>query len=131
SVDRVSRRPRVLLADDDAGVRTAIARLLSPACDVVGDATDTGTAVDAAIQLRPDVVLLDLSLPGPSSGLEVCRRIKALAPEVHVVIFTATDDEMLRRVTREAGASGYVWKMCAAAELLTTIQTIVGTGFEA
>jgi DNA-binding NarL/FixJ family response regulator len=124
----MSRRPRVLLADDDAGVRTAITRLLSPACEVVGDAADTGTALDAAFQLRPDVVLLDLSLPGASSGLDVCRRIKAIAPEVHVVIFTATDDEMLRRLTREAGASGYVWKMRATGELLTTIQAIVGTG---
>jgi two-component system, NarL family, response regulator NreC len=116
------RRPRVLLADDDASVRTAVSRLLSPSCDVVGCVADIATLFDAAAELRPDVVVLDFSLPGGLNGIEVCRRLKKMRPESGVVAFTAHDDAELSRRALEAGASSYVWKLQAATDLLVAIQ---------
>ncbi len=120
-----SARLRVLLADDDSAICTAISRLLSPSCDVVGCAHDSATLFEATLQLRPDIVLLDFSLPGGLNGLETCRRVKSLAPAVHVVAFTASDFADLRRLAYEAGASAFVWKMHAADELLPAIHALV------
>src|SRR4051812_1481950 len=96
------KRPRVLIADDNAGVRTAVSRLLSPSCDIVGWAVDIATLFDAAVQLRPDVVLLDFSLPGELNGFGACRRLRRVTPEVKVVALTAHDDEEIRRGAYEA-----------------------------
>ena len=115
----------MLIADDHAGVLTAMSRLLSPSCDVVGCAVDVATLFDAVVELRPDVVLLDFSLPGELNGLEACRRLRRMAPEVKVVALTAYDDESIRRGASEAGCSGFVWKLQASTELLSTIQAVV------
>jgi len=119
-------RPRVLLADDDPGICRAITRLLSQSCDVVGTAVDTETLLDLAARTRPDVLLLDFSLPGDLNGLEVCRRVKATLPEIHVVVFTANDDADLQRLAREVGATGFVWKPQAWTDLVPTIQAVLG-----
>ena len=116
----------MLIADDHAGVLTAISRLLSPSCDVVGCAVDIGSLFDATMQLRPDLVLLDFSLPGTMNGLEACRRLRRMAPEVKIVALTAHDDEDIRRGAYEAGCSGFVWKLQASTHLLSTIQAVVG-----
>lgn len=121
------RRPRVLLADDDAGIQTAVSRLLSPSCDVVGCVGDVSALFEAASRLRPDVVLLDFSLRGDVGGVELCRRLKTLAPAVKVIPFTGHDDEDLRRFAYEAGASGFVWKLRATEDLLATIFSVVDT----
>ena len=122
---RQVQRPRVLIADDDAGMRTAVGRMLSPSCDVVAYAVDVATLFEATVQFRPDVVLLDFSLPGELNGLEACRRLRKMAPQVKVVALTAHDDEDIRRGAYEAGCSGFVWKMQAQTELLSTIQAVV------
>ena len=119
------QRPRGLIADDDAVVRTAVGRLLSPSCDVVAGAADIETLFKATMQLRPDVVLLDFSLPGTLNGLEACRRLRRMAPEVKIVALTAHDDEEIRRGAYEAGCSGFVWKLQASTDLLSTIQAVV------
>ena len=118
-------RPRVLLADDHAGVRAAISRLLSRACDVVGHAADIPALLHTTAQLQPDVVLLDLSLPGHPGILEGCRRLKATSPLVSVIVFTAQDDEDTKRATSEAGASAFVLKPRAAHDLIATIQRVL------
>lgn len=118
------RRPRVLLADDDPSIRTAVSRLLSESCEVVGVAADIPTLF-AVIRLQPDVVLLDVSLRGGPNAFEVCRRLKAATPALSVVAFTAVDDACVRPLAEEAGGSGYVWKMRAAAELVPTIERAV------
>ena len=119
------QRPRVLLADDDDSVRIAVLRLLSPSCDVVGCVGDIATLFDAVADLRPDVVLLDFSLPGGLTGIEVCRRLKGIRPQMGVVPFTAHEDEELSRLALEAGASGYVWKLQATTDLLPAIRAAV------
>jgi PAS domain S-box-containing protein len=120
-----SAQPRVLIADDDAAVRTAIGRFLSPECEVVGHADDCATAFERTMQLRPDIVLLDLSLEGPVDVLDVSRRIKAGAPEVCVVAFTARNDPELRRLATEAGVSAFVWKPRSATDLLPVIRSLL------
>ena len=117
-------RPRVLLADDDAGMHAAISRLISKSCDLVGCVGDTATLFKAVSDLRPDVVLLDFSLPGGLNPFEVCRRLK-MTPGVRIVAFTAHDDEEYRRIAGDAGASAFVWKMQAATDLVPTIYTVV------
>jgi DNA-binding NarL/FixJ family response regulator len=120
-----SKRPRVLLADDHAGMQIAVRRLLSPSCDVVGCILDAASLIDAVAKLRPEVVLLDLSLPGGLRGFDVCELITSRTPEVKVVIFTGHDDANLESRAREAGASGYVWKLRATDQLLRTIHAVV------
>jgi CheY-like chemotaxis protein len=121
-----SRRPRVLLADDDEGLVRAIRRLLSPWCDVVGSAADGPALFEAVSNLAPEVVLLDFSLPGELSGLELCRRLKASTPSVHIVAFTGAADPELPKEARKAGASAFVWKLRAPDELWPTIESLVG-----
>ncbi|HEY7285976.1 MAG TPA: response regulator, partial [Vicinamibacterales bacterium] len=81
-------RPRVLLADDHAGMLGALERLLSPACDIVGVVADGLEAVEAAARLQPVVAVVDLNLP-KVSGLEVCRRIVQTSPRARVILITA------------------------------------------
>jgi DNA-binding NarL/FixJ family response regulator len=115
-------RPRVLLADDDEQVATAVTRLLSFSCDVIGCVRDVDTLLDSVVQLRPDVVLLDFSLPGRLNALQACRLMQAMTPQVRTVAFTADNDSELRRAAYEAGASGFVWKMQAGTDLLPALQ---------
>jgi DNA-binding NarL/FixJ family response regulator len=124
-VTKTPARPRIIIGDDNESVQAGISRMLSASCDVVGCAADTVTLFEAASRLRPDVVLLDFSLPGNVNALQVCRHIKATAPEVSVVAFTAHDDMDIRRAAHEAGAAAFVSKMHAASELLPTIQALV------
>jgi DNA-binding NarL/FixJ family response regulator len=106
-------------------MRTAVGQLLSPSCNVVGSAVDTATLFDAAVQLRPDVVLLDFSLPGELGGFDACRHLLRLTPGIKVIALTATDDADVRRGASEAGCSGFVWKPQAPTELLPTIQAVI------
>jgi DNA-binding NarL/FixJ family response regulator len=117
----------VLLADDDAGVSRAISRLLAPWCEMVGCAPDSPALFDAVLALEPEVVLLDFSLPGGLTGIEVCRRLKTTAPEVRVVALTASDDPELPQAAREAGASAFVWKLHAADHLWPTIEAVLAS----
>ena len=113
-----------MLADDDDGIRRAITRLLKPSCDIVGYGPDSPTLFAAVAEARPDVVLLDFSLPGGLTGLEICRRLAEVAPHVKVVVLTANDDEDVERLSYEAGAVGFVYKPEAWVELLPAIQAV-------
>ena len=113
-------RPRVLLADDYAGVLAALRRLLAPTCDVVGWVEDGNALLDAALRLRPDVIVLDVALP-QIDGLEACRRIKDAMPETKVVILTASDDVETRQEACSAGASAFVPKDSLGDQLLGAI----------
>jgi CheY-like chemotaxis protein len=84
-------------------------RLLGPWCDVVRSVATDCEALEAAAQLRPDVIVLDLHLGG-RSGVDVCRAIKATAPWVDVVLVSAAMDAELEQAARDAGASSFVSK---------------------
>lgn len=117
---------RVYLVDDHPVVRNGLRTLIDAQADmaVVGEAFDGETAAREAIETRPDVVVMDLSMPG-MGGVEATSRIRAGAPEVRVVALTAHEDGGYLRQLLSVGASGYVLKRSAAAELVTAIRHAV------
>jgi len=114
-------RLRVLLADDYPGIHPALTRLLLPVADVVGHVFDGGALLDAVMQLRPHIVVLDVRMPS-ANGVEACRHIKSSAPDVHVIVLTAADDANLRVSADEAGASAFVVKFRVANDLLAAVR---------
>jgi len=99
---------RVLVVDDHSVVRRGLIELFGTAVDidVVGDAADGAAAIEAAERLRPDLVLMDLSMPG-IDGVEATRRIRAAHPEVAVVILTSFSEQPRILGAIDAGAVGY------------------------
>ena len=117
-------RPRVLLADDHALLLGAFEKLLSADCDIVGQVSDGRALVDAAEELRPDVIVLDISMP-LMNGLEAARHIKQKARGAKLVFLTMNEDSDLAAEAFRAGASGYLLKRSAASELLTAIREVL------
>src|SRR3972149_2102977 len=105
---------RVLVADDHSLFRDGLVSLLEAAgLEVVGQYGDGQSAVEAVLQLRPDVALLDITMP-KLTGLEALEQIRAQWPEARVVILTASDDDDQLFRASEAGASGYLLKSLKA-----------------
>ena len=117
------QRPRVLIAEDHPGVTKAVCRVLALDCDVVGTVADGKAALEAAQRLQPDVIVVDLNLPGVN-GLEVCRQITQLNPEAKVIVFTAMNDPDVRQRCLEVGASAFVSKTGGGADLLSTVKRL-------
>ena len=117
-------RIRVLLADDHALLLGAFERLLSGEFDVVGQASDGREAVAAADRLKPDVVVMDMSMP-LLNGLDAARQIKRKLPDVKIVFVTMNEDSDLAAEAFRSGASGYLLKRSAASELSTAIREVV------
>jgi DNA-binding NarL/FixJ family response regulator len=115
---------RVLLVDDHKLVRAGLESLLSAAedMDVVGAAADGAEAVELALLATPDVVLMDLSMPG-IDGVEATRRILATLPETHVVVLTSFSDRERIMDALDAGAVGYLLKDAEPTELLRGIRS--------
>jgi DNA-binding NarL/FixJ family response regulator len=106
----MSPAPRILIVDDHPLTREALASLLGQnGFDVAGQAADGEAAVELALELGPDLILLDLSLPG-MNGLEALPRLRSAAPEAEVVVLTAsgTEENLLGAI--RAGAAGYLLK---------------------
>jgi len=116
---------RVLIADDHELVRMALRTLLDGEDDleVVGEAGDTETAIRKALALRPDVLLLDLRMPG-GGGVAVCSRVKATAPEVGVLVITSFDDDDEVFGVLEAGANGYLMKDTRAGRVAEAVRSV-------
>jgi two-component system response regulator NreC len=116
---------RVLIADDHGVLRAGLRALLKTEEDlqVVDEAADGETALRLASRLRPDIVLLDLSMPGPG-GIEVTRKLKEMLPATRVLILTVHEDETLLREALKAGASGYIIKRAVESELINAIQAV-------
>jgi len=117
-----SLRPRVVLADDHPGVLKLLQRILEPSFDVVGH-VNTGSALLAETpKFRPDVVVLDVSLPD-IDGLDVCRELKRATPQTKVVVLTAANDADIRQKAFSVGASAFVLKYLMADELISAIHS--------
>ncbi len=123
------KRIRVLLVDDQGLFREALATLLGlhSQLEIVGEAGDGEAGVALAQTLRPDVVLMDLRMPG-MSGVEATRRLRGLVPEARVLVLTTfeDDDEVLAAI--EAGAAGYMLKASPAEKLVEAICTVMRGG---
>ncbi len=121
-------RIRVVIADDHRLVREGLALVLAPACDIVGEAEDGERAMAMALELRPDVLVLDLGMPG-IGGLAAAHRIARRAPAVKVLIVSEHDEEeYVLEAMGESGAAGYVLKNDASADLLAAVRAVHGGG---
>ncbi len=114
-------RIRVLLADDHEAMLDRVANLLAGECDVIGTAIDGRQALDAAIHLKPDVLVLDISMP-VMNGIETAHRLKEAGAKTRIVFLTVHDDPGFARKALEAGALGYVIKPRIASDLLAAIK---------
>jgi two-component system response regulator NreC len=116
---------RVLIADDHAIVRAGLRAVLKgePGMELVGEASGGEEALALVESLQPDILVLDLSMPG-LDGIQVTRRMQASAPGVRVLILTVHEDEALLREAIRAGAAGYILKHAAEAELISAIHTV-------
>ncbi len=117
-------RIRVVLADDHRILREALKMVLAAECDVVGEAASGEQAVALAAQLKPQVVVMDVGMPG-IGGLAAAHRIGKTVPACKVLVLSQYDDEeyVLEALT-EAGAAGYVVKTDAAAELVAAVRAV-------
>lgn len=117
---------RVLISDDHAIVRTGLRALINsePSMELVGEATAGYETLELVEKTRPDVLVLDLSMPD-LDGIAVTRRIKPQFPHIHILILTLHEDEALLKAALKAGASGYILKRAAEAELISAIHTIL------
>jgi two-component system response regulator NreC len=124
-----TRRIRILLCDDQALFRAGMKAVLGeqPALEVVGEAADGQAAIDEAARLRPDIVLMDIEMPR-LNGVEATHRITRAHRDVKILMLTMYDERELVARCLEAGASGYVLKDVAVAELAGAIETVAGGG---
>ena len=116
---------RILLADDHAMVREGTREILDhyPDLDVVGEAEDGDQAVQLAIQLQPDVILMDIGMPRVN-GIEATRRIKAQYPQIAILVLTAYDDDQYVVAILQAGAAGYLLKSARGSELVEAVRAV-------
>jgi DNA-binding NarL/FixJ family response regulator len=116
---------RVLLVDDHALVRAGLKSILETfcVCRVIGEAADGDEAVEAAGRLRPDVILMDITMPR-MNGVEATRAIVARMPEARVIALSMHDDERARAAMQRAGARAYLPKDCLPNALCQTIQRV-------
>jgi DNA-binding NarL/FixJ family response regulator len=118
-------RPRVVLADDHRAVVDRLADLLAPHFDVVGTAGDGLEALRLATAVRPDVVVLDVTMPG-LDGLAVADRLRDAGLTIAVVILTVSEDPALEEAALTAGALGFVTKSRAATDLVPAVAAALG-----
>lgn len=120
---------RVLIVDDHAIVRTGLSQLLGTADDIelVGAAGDGAEAVSMAAELRPDVVLMDLSMPG-TDGIAATGQIVAADPGAHVLVLTSFSDQARILDALQAGAEGYLLKHSEPEVILAGVREIVAGG---
>src|SRR5690242_17642798 len=116
---------RLLIADDHSVLRTGLRMLLEVQRDmaVVSEAGDGVEVLQKTRELQPDVVLMDLSMPGPHSG-EVIRQVQRISPKTRVLVLTMHDDPAYLVSAMAAGAAGYVVKKVADSELLSAIRAV-------
>lgn len=117
---------RILIADDHELVRRGLAGLLAdvPGWSVVAQAANGRQAVELAAQHRPDIIILDLSMP-ELNGLDATRQVLAVSPSARVLILTAHESEQLIREVLGAGAQGYVLKADAARILVAAVEALL------
>jgi two-component system response regulator NreC len=119
------RRIRVLLADDSSVVREGLARLLQLQADIeiVGQAVDGLEAVQMALQLQPDVVVMDVGMP-LLSGIEATRRVHSQLPQVRIIGLSMHDEQETAAAMRDAGAAAYLTKTAPPSRLIAAIRLL-------
>lgn len=116
---------RILLVDDHPVLRAGVRALLAaePDLDVIGEASDGPSALAMVESLKPDLVVMDVSLPGPS-GAEVTTELKQLYPSLHVLALSVHEELAFARMLLDAGAAGYALKRTACDELVRAVRLV-------
>ncbi len=116
---------RILIADDHGLIRAGLKALLEDVSEflVVGEAEDGLSALSKAAELKPDIVLMDIHMPG-LSGIEATRRLRDIAPATRVLALTVHEDEGMLREMIRAGAHGYIIKRAVESDLIQAIQVV-------
>jgi DNA-binding NarL/FixJ family response regulator len=117
-------KPRVLIADDHTLLLEAFQKLLADECEIVGAVSNGRALVAAAATLRPDVVVVDVTMP-LLNGIDAARQIKQADADVRIIFLTMNEDPDLAAEAFRAGASGYLLKRSAASELVTAIREVM------
>lgn len=112
---------RVLLVDDNEAMLARAASVLTPSCVIVGTVTDGPAALEAAITLHPDVIVLDVSMP-EMTGFEVAVSLRKLGSKAAVVFLTVHEDEEFVAAAKAAGVIGYVVKPKLASDLIRAVR---------
>jgi DNA-binding NarL/FixJ family response regulator len=120
---------RLLIADDQTITRSGLRSLLAtqPAIEIVGEARDGAEAIELAASLQPDVILMDLRMPGVN-GIEATRRIHRASPHIGILVVTVFEDDTSVFPAIRAGARGYLLKNSEQDELLRAIRTVAEGG---
>jgi DNA-binding NarL/FixJ family response regulator len=128
-MSEAARPVRVLLADDHVTVRHGLKLLIDsqPDLTVIAEASDGHTAVEQAVALKPDVVVMDISMPG-MNGLVATRKLKQLRPDAAIVTLTRHSDDAYLQELLRAGVAGYVLKQSPPSELLQAIRAAAAGG---
>jgi DNA-binding NarL/FixJ family response regulator len=113
-------KARVLLADDLTSVLTTVTALLRDSFNIVGTVSDGQAALDAILELKPDLVILDISMPG-MNGLEVARELKSRTSQTKIVFLTVHEDSGIIAACLSAGALGYVVKALMDGDLILAV----------
>lgn len=116
---------RILIADDHGVIRAGLRALLSglPELEVVGEAEDGRDTLRRAMELKPNIVIMDLSMP-EIGGVEATRQLSRIAPDIRVLILTVHEDESLLKEVIRAGAAGYIIKRAVEDELIHAIRVV-------
>jgi len=117
-------RARILLADDHKEMRELVVLLLDREFDIIGALQDGSAVIDATSKLKPDVCLLDISMP-VLNGIEVANRLRQTGSNTKVIFLTIHEDADFLRAALESGARGYVVKRCLASDLLTAVREVL------
>ncbi|OLS40478.1 response regulator transcription factor [Bacillus sp. MRMR6] len=117
---------KILLVDDHAVVRMGLTLLLNnnPEMEVIGEASEGNEGIKKALKLKPNVVVMDLSMPHGKDGLSATAELKKLMPEVNILILTMHDDEEYLFRAVQAGASGCILKSAPHDELMSAIESV-------
>jgi DNA-binding NarL/FixJ family response regulator len=118
------KRPRILLADDHRLLREAFGQLLEKDFEVVGAVADGRALLAAAVELKPDIVVLDIAMP-LLNGLDAAQQLRQAMPEIKIIFLTVSEDPDLAAEAFRVGASGYLLKNSAASELFQAIQEVL------
>ena len=120
----MTRRPRLLLADDHPLFLDGVRRLLESKYDVVGTVADGKALITAAQNLQPDIIVVDISMP-EMNGLAAAQVIRKTVPSARFIVLSVHSDQAYAREAFRVGALGFVSKRAAAAELLTAIKQVL------
>ena len=121
--------PRVLIVDDHAIIRRGVQTILSPfpEWEPCGEADNGNDAISLASELKPEIIIMDVSMPG-LNGIEAARVIRKILPDTKVVLLTLHDSPDLVRIAFRAGARGYLLKTDAEQELMRALNLVLGEG---